>query len=716
MITIYAEKPDVGIKIAAALDEIELSSGKIISFSELKSNEKIVKSQCHKDGYLKITYKREECYVTWGYGHLGELKQAVDYNPEYKNWSKMPMPFIPKTYEIKVKDAVRKQFSLVKKLFEKSSLIVNATDDDREGDLIFDYVYRLTGVKTPFQRVHMASQTKEGLEEAFQHLLSSSEVKERTEAGNARSIADAVVGWNLTACMTLQNKSRDVISVGRVQTPVLNMLVEREKQITDFKPEPYYTISAEFTTNAEEKYKGTHKKKKIADKKAAEELLKKVSGQKGTICEIKKETIKKESPGLYNLTSLQMDANGRFGYSPAKTLEIAQQLYESGYITYPRTTSQYLTEDMESTILDVLDNLNKIPEYAKYISGRTKLLNKSRYFNDKKVESHFAIIPTKSIPSGLAADQQKLYELIAKSIIMMLYGPATLEKMNVTTLVSEEPFLSSGTRIVVPEWMQVDAAVKEEILPDLKEKEIVDGKYKLEEKETQPPKRYTDKTLLAAMVSAGKSLTDEDLKKILSDGEDGGIGTPATRAAIIETLIKRGYIERSGKNLSATAKGISLIDMLPIPEVKSPELTARWEQRLRKIEKGEESLPIFIDDIEEQTKVWVKEIQGSVAKNSIASYKVSLGTCPNCGGEIIRTKWGYGCTGYKTGCKFTISGEIKGKKITEAQVKMLLTKRKTSYLKGFKSDKTGKTYSAALYLDDENKVRMQFPEYKKSEK
>ena len=712
MITIYAEKPDVGSKIAAALDKITLSAGKTITFADLKKNEKVVKAQQAKDGFLKIHYLGEDCIVTWGYGHLGELKQAIDYNPDYKNWSKMPMPFIPSEYEIKVKDNVKKQFNLVKGFFTKSSMIINATDDDREGDLIFDYVYRLTKTKAPFKRVHMASQTKEGLEDAFAHLLTPAEVKNRTDAGNGRSIADAVVGWNLTTKMTLQNKSRDVLSIGRVQTPTLNILVKREKEILAFKPEPYYTIMAEFTTDKGDKYKGAHKLKKIDKKSDAEDILNRISGHKGTVTDIKKENIEKSAPNLYNLSTLQMAANGKYGFTLAKTLELAQQLYEGGYITYPRTTSQYLTEDMEPTINAILNTLEKASTYEKYIVGKPRKFNRSKYFNDKKVESHYAIIPTKTYPFGLTTDQEKIYDLVAKSVIMMLYGAAKLEKTTVTTTVEGEDFISNGNIIVDPQWMLVDSATKEEILPDLKNGQIVDGIYKMEEKETQPPKRYTDKTLLSAMISAGKSLTDEELKKILSAGEDGGIGTPATRAAIIDTLIKRGYAERNGKNIAATAKGISLIDALPIEAVKSAEMTARWEQRLNKIEKGEDSLTSFVHDIEGQTKEWVSEIGTLVEKHSISSYNVSLGKCPSCGKDIIKTKWGYGCSGYKDGCKFTISGKIAGKTITEAQVKTLLSKGKTSYLKGFTS-KAGKQFQAALVLNEKYQIEFQFPDFKK---
>lgn len=708
MIVIYAEKPDVGNKIAAALDEITLSSGKKISYKNLKENEKAVKSQQFKDGYLKINYMKSDCYVTWGYGHLCELKQAVDYDSDYKNWSKMPMPFIPSSYELKVKDEAKKQFKLVKDLFNKASLIINATDDDREGDLIFDYVYRTARCKTDFKRVHIASQTKEGFDDAFSNLVDASSVKSRTDAGNGRSNADAVVGWNITSKMTLQNGSRNILSYGRVQTPTLNLLVKREKEILNFKKSKYYVLNAVFTTDKKENYKAIHTIKKIETKENAKELLNKVSGNIGMVSEINKDTVWRYAPDLYNLSALQMDANSKYGFTLSKTLEIAQQLYEAGYTTYPRTNSRYLTEDMEPVINNILDLLEKDSRYSKFIVGRARKFKFNKYFNDKKVTSHYAIIPTKNIPTSLTPDQEKIYDLISKSVIMMIYGPAETEKIKVITKVNGEDFISNGTRIINPEWLLVDPCIKDDILPNLTLNEKVNGIFNLEEKETQPPKRYTDKTLLGAMVSAGKALEDDELKKILSSESIAGIGTEATRAAIVDTIIKRGYAERNGKNIVATAKGIAAIEALPIEDLKSAELTAKWEQRLKNIEDGTESLSKFMLDIENQTKLWVEEIEKSVEKNSVSSSANIIGKCPACGKNVIKMKWGYGCAGYKEDCKFSI-GEIAGKKLTETQVKQLLDKGITNKISGFKS-KTGKSFSAKLKLVEDNKISFDFPE------
>lgn len=708
MITIYAEKPDVGNKIAAALDKITLSSGKEITFKDLKANEKAVKSQQYKDGYLKIKFKGEDCYVTWGYGHLCELKQASDYNSDYKNWNKMPMPFIPSKYEIKVKDEVKKQFNLVKDLMNKSSLVINATDYDREGELIFAYLYEAAKLTVPFKRAYFSSQTKEGFIEAFDNLKTPAEVKSITDAGRGRSIADFVVGANLTAQMTLKSGTKNVLSIGRVQTPTLNILVERELAIKHFVPTPYYTITANFETASKETYKADYKVKKITKKDTAQEILDKIKGHKGVVKDIQRKTEYKEGPSLYSLSSLQMATNSKYGLTMAKTLEIVQQLYEAGYTTYPRTDSQYLTEDMEPVVNNVLDVLSANNEdYHKLIDKRPRKFDRPKYFDDKKVVSHFAIIPTKSYPkSGLTPQQEKVYDLIARSVITMLYGDAKLENTKVTTVVNGEEFISSGKMVIDPQWMLVDSRVKDELLPTLNVSDEVNGEYKMSEKMTQPPKRYTDKTLLSAMLNSGKELDDAELKKLMATHDIKGIGTEATRASIIETLVRRGYVDRDKKTIFATDKGIQLINALPIKEIKSAELTALWEKRLYDIELGKEDLPTFVKDIEEITKKWVYELGTTVKRGDVASYS-SIGTCPLCGKGIIKTKWGYGCSGYKDGCKFTISGTIAGKKLTDTQVKKLLTKGSTGLIKGFKSS-SGKTFNTELVFDDDHKVIFEF--------
>lgn len=724
MITIIAEKPDVGNKIAAALDCITLSSGKKVSFEELKSYEKAVKSQQAKDGFLKIRFDGQECYVTWGFGHLCQLKQAKDYDASYANWRSMPLPFIPDDYELIVNSVpndktgynakIKKQFSLVKSLINKSDYVVNATDFDREGEVIFAYIYELANCKRPVKRACFASQTKDGIRDAFKALKDRSEMKNVEAAGRMRGIADWVAGANLTVAMTLKNNRKgEILSIGRVQTPTLKMLVDRELAIRNFKPQKFWTIEAEFITKAGEKFNAAHSTKRFDKKADADAILSKVTGHNGTVTDVVEKRAYKDVPQLYSLSALQMDANSRFGMTLKETLDAAQALYDGGYTTYPRTDSRYLTEDMEPVVNKVLDSLKAVPDYAKLINGRARKFDKKKYFDDKKVESHFAIIPTGNIPKNLSYQQEKIYDLISRSVICMLYGNAVLNRTTITTDVNGETFTSSGSSIVDPGFMAVVGGDKETILPALHKGDVVSGSYTEKEKESEPPKRYTDKTLLAAMISAGKDLADEELKKILADPSVAGIGTPATRDAIIETLIKRGYAVRDKKSLSATDKGISLIECLPVDAIKSPEMTARWEKRLHEIERGNDSPYSFRKDIEASVKDWCDQISVSTktvlpaTTSGSGSAKSSFNaTCPNCGKPMRVYQWGYGCSGYNDGCRFSI-GKICGKSLTQKQAERLLNKGDSGVIKGFKS-KTGKTFDAHLILDASNTVKFKF--------
>ena len=721
MITILAEKPDVGNKIAAALDRITLDGGKEVTFSGLKANERAVKAQQTRDGYLKIRYEGQDCVVTWGFGHLGQLKEAKDYDPKYRSWYRIPRPFIPEKYELKPRESggsfdkrTKDQLKLIKKAFDKSDLIINATDFDREGEVIFSYIYELCGCTKPVERVCFASQTKEGITEAFAARKKRSEVASVEAAGRMRGIADWVAGINLTVAMTLKARAKgNVLSVGRVQTPTLKMLVDREKAVRAFKPEKYWTVEAEFTTADGGTYKGQHTGKRFTEKAAAEAVMERIRGGDGTVASVAEKTEEKLPPQLYSLAALQMDANAKYGMTLKETLDAAQALYDGGYTTYPRTDSRYLTEDMAPTVHRVLDSLAKDPEYAPLIEGRERKFAWGRYFNDRKVESHYAIIPTTSRPKNLSGHQAKVYDLIARSVVCMLYGKAVLVKTNVTTDVRGEAFSSSGTRVAEPGYMAVTGRDRETELPALTVGQTVSGAYEMKEKETEPPKRFTDKTLLAAMIGAGKELEDEELRKILEDPDVAGIGTPATRDAIIERLISVGYAERKGKTLCATDRGISLIDALPVEAVKSPALTAVWEKRLHGIERGTEDADAFRRDIEKTVGDWVGEVWAA-DPGLMHTDPVKPETpvpCPVCGKPMWLYPWGWGCSGYdvkeKTGCRFGV-GEKCGRILTEDEVRKLIAERDTGLLTGFRSAKTKKPFKAHLVLDAENKVQFQF--------
>lgn len=719
MIVIVAEKPDVGSKIAAALDKITLAGGKTVTFASLKANEKAVKSQQNKDGYLRISFMGQECYVTWGAGHLCELKHVRDYVPAYKSWSQIPLPFIPEKYEIQLRvgndpkwaDHLARQFGIVKKLINQASLVINATDADREGEVIFAYIYELAKCNKPVKRAWFSSMTQEGLQEAFAKLRDGKEMYDMEQAGRMRGIADWLVGANLTVAMSLKNPAQGVFSLGRVQTPTLNLCVSRELEIRNFKPEPYWTIEAVFTTPSGEQYKAKHHQEKILTHKEADAIIAQITGKSGVVTDIQTKRTFREVPLLYSLSALQMEANSKFGLTLSQTLEVAQKLYDSGYTTYPRTNSQYLTEDMEPAVNKALDALATVPGYASLINGRARKYDHKHFFDNKKVESHHAIVPTGKLPDKLSSYEAKIYDLICKSVIRMLYGPAELEQTKVTTNVNGEDFFTNGHTVVSPGWMAVGDSSKEELLPDLLKGDACSGEYKLNAKETKPPSRYNDKTLLAAMLSAGKTIDDAELRKLLSDPKTGGIGTEATRAAIVQTLEDREYISRNGKSIQATEKGITLIKKLPLESLKSAEMTARWEQRLNNIARGTEAPSAFQKDIEAMVGTWVAEINDKVAATAapIGATKgvVSLGVnCPVCGKPMSVTKWGYGCSGWKDGCKFGI-GTLCQKRITENQARILISSGKSPLIKGFVS-KTGRKFDAFLVLDGAN-IKFEFP-------
>lgn len=707
MITIYAEKPDVARKIAAAIGPIVLSDGKTVKYDDLAKYDKRLKAEFTKQGYIPITWNGKETQVTWGYGHLCGLCDIVDYDPELKHWRDIDLPFVPAHYSIKVAGATSGQFNIVKKLFNKSDLIINATDWDREGELIFAYVYEAAKCKKPYKRVYYSSQNEKAFNEAFSKLVESKEVKNLENAGRSRSIADWLVGVNLTVAASLSGGAyKGVISIGRVQTPTLAMIVDRELAIRNFVSKTYYVPKATFTTSRGDTYIGEYSsKEKVEDKSKMDALVAGLTG-KATVISVDKKTETIGTPNLYSLGTLQMEANSKFGFAASKTLEIVQSLYEMGVVTYPRTNSAFLPEDYEPQAKSALQNLAKQSRYAEYLDGKPIRFNK-KYFDDSKVESHFAIVPTHVAPKSLNEAQEKMYDLIARSLIMTIYPSAKVEKTKIVTEDNGVRFNTSGLTVVEKGWMEVGTPSKESIIPKVKKDEMVKGSYEILEKKTEPPKRYTDKTLIAAMISADKDSDDKDIKS-LSELNIKGIGTEATRAAIIDNLVGRGYIERTKKSIAATDKGIDVIQSLPIETLKSATLTAGWETRLADIANGKEDMNSFISDIEKATKEWCDTIKKDMKMTTVgtASRNTTTIRCPVCGKPLVKHNWGYGCSGYKEGCKFSISGTIAGKKLSDKQIESLVVKGSTSKISGFTS-KAGKKFSAKLKLNG-NKVEFDF--------
>lgn len=719
-IVVFAEKPDIGTRLAATLggcfiNGIELRPEMVAN----KKYEGMIKKERTEKGFLRCRRNGKDYVVTWGFGHLAELKQAVDYDPKYSRWEEDLFPFIPEKYEIKLKEGsgIKKQFKIISELFndKDTEYIINATDADREGELIFDYIYRLAKCKKPYKRLWLSSYTEEAIEKGFASLKEADEVIPLRDAGRCRAIADWLVGSNLTAVATLKfGGYKNMISVGRVQTPTLAILVNREREIQNFKPEPYFELVAVFETEKGEQYKGKWKGKdtdRFSDRKKAEEILAKVQGKNGTVVKCEETKSEEKPPLLYDLTTLQMEANAKYGFSAQKTLDIAQKLYENQFLTYPRTNSRYLSSDLKPEIKRILKALP-----SSYDPYRSNLLNQTlnyskRIFDDDKVESHHAIIPTYKTPSNLSDDEQKIYDLVAKSLIKAFMPNAVWATTKVETEVEREIFYSSGKTLIEPGWRAVDgrtasneADEDEQMLPVLRKgQKVIGRKYEVVEKKTKPPARFTEKTLLAAMETAGKYVEDEELREAMKDR---GLGTPATRAGIIERLIEVGYVKREKKNLVPTTKGIEVIRILPVEAIKSPSLTGEWEYKLNLIERGKASPDEFLRQIEEFTRQMVSELKKE-ERTEIMREENVVGKCPKCGSPVVKNKRGWGCSNWKNGCQFQIWAEVCGKKLTDANARQLLTKGKTSLIKGFIS-KNGKKFDAVLELKDDGRVSFKF--------
>lgn len=698
----------MGSKIAAALDGISIPGGKKVSYSEIGTFEKQLKAQRTKDGFFKISYLGEETYVTWGYGHVCEMCRETDYNKDYKNWRNLPLPFLPHPYRIKLNNS-SSNYPVVKNLFSKSRLVICATDDDREGDLIFAYLYQYMGCKVPFKRALFNSVTEDAIVEAFKsgNLVDSSVRMPVIDAGRARSVADAITGWNMTAAFTLKCGVSDVLSIGRVQTAALDMIVERENEILNFKPEKYYVASARFTTKNNEEYEGACGGKYATLKDAESHIP--ADGTPGTVTSVKSTVQVKENPLLFSLATLQMEANSRFGFTLSHTQELAQSLYDKSFTTYPRTDSSHLTSDMVPEMERVFTMLEST-KYGPLVTKGTAEFRTKHYFDTSKVTGHFAIIPTHNTASGLKDDEEKLYDLIVRSVIAMRYPPAKTEHTDVTTTAGGFDFISKGTSIKDKGWMEILGTPDEKFLPNLSLKEQVFGQYSAEEKQTKPPKRYTDKTMVAAMLTCGKTIEDAELAKMIAAQENGsgGIGRPSTRAEVLKKLESSNYITRQKKSIIPTEKGIWLIKTFPIDDLKSPVITAEWEKRLDEIEKNKDTYDNFIANMEGKVSEWTKEVndmEREAAPGEKADGDTGL-TCPSCGKPIIKYKWGYGCSGYKEGCRFSV-GKIAGKTLSEKQVTELIKNGKIGPISGFKS-KQGKAFSASLKVSDDGSVGFVF--------
>jgi DNA topoisomerase-3 len=695
---IVAEKPSVGRDIASALGRHSKGKGALTG-----------------DGWT----------VTWALGHLAELAPPDAYGEQYKKWRLETLPILPERFKVRVTAKTRDQFAVVKKLLQDPSVteVVNACDAGREGELIFAYLYGLSGCKKPVRRLWISSLTPEAIRSGFAALRDGRSMRPLEDAARSRSESDWIVGMNATRAYSVRfGRPGNVLSVGRVQTPTLRLIVDREKEIEDFKPEKFWTVHARFAREGVT-YDGVwfkNKQNRLKEKEAAEEIAAKVRGGTGTVKKAEQKTASEKPPLLYDLTELQRNANARFGFTAERTLRAAQALYEEKkLITYPRTSSRYLSKDMVGGLkkrVEAAGALNELAPFAEKLLGLSRLPISKRIVDDAKVTDHHAIVPTGKKHSGrLPPDEAKIYDLVARRFLAVFFPAARFENTTVVTEVRGETFLSKGRVVLEAGWRALypdGVGGKKEkeppVLPPIQVgQEWLVAKVGVKEGETKPPPRYSESALLGAMETAGKFVEDEELRQAMKES---GLGTPATRAAIIERLIKVGYVEREKKALVPTGKGRALISLLGESALSSPELTGQWERRLAEMERGAERRPDFMADIGSFTTSLVEGVR-SMEGEKLASPSRSrepLGACPKCGSPVVETKKAYGCSAWKTkGCDFAIWKQVSGKRLSEAQAKQLLVRGRTGQLKGFRS-KAGKPYSAALKLDGDHRVRLEF--------
>ncbi len=684
-------------------------------------------------------YESEDTIITFAVGHLVELTDPEDYDEKFKKWRMADLPIVPEEFRLRPRDKkAEKQLKVIHKLLRRDDVdrIVNACDAGREGELIFAYIYETSGVDKPVERLWISSLTKTAIKEGFEHLRPGEQLAQLEAAARSRSEADWLVGMNATRAATIRGRAwvGGVVSLGRVQTPTLALLVKREREIQAFVPEPYWLVHAEF----DPRYQGLWfegDETRLKEAKRAEEIAAKVSGKDGVVESVERKEQSERAPLLYDLTSLQRDANRRFGFSARRTLQAAQSLYEDKKaITYPRTNSRWLSGDLVPQLKPTAATLQPIGEYAaaaRYVLDLQQL-PLARVVNDSKVSDHHAIIPTdvEHDVSRFSPDERRVFDLVARRFLAVFHPPARYARTTVVTLVEEERFRSRGKVTLEAGWRGVygllsDADAQQQRqdeegenesaeLPPLEQGQAVKcASVEVEAKETKPPPRYTEATLLSAMETAGKLIDDEELREAMKES---GLGTPATRAETIETLIRREYIERAGKDLTPTPKGLQVITMLEAHPLTSPELTGNWEKRLTDIEHGADDRGKFIDDIAEFTRATVEKI-AELDKEKLRPERVELGPCPRCGaqtGEIIKeNSKAYGCTSWKsreeTGCGFVIWKRVAGRTITPELARQLLEEGKTKeVVSGFRS-RAGKPFRARLVLNDEGKVEFDFP-------
>lgn len=649
------------------------------------------------DGY----YEGNGYAVTYTFGHLCTLKEPNDYKPYWKSWDLNNLPMLPEKFETKVvvNSGIQKQFKIVKSLFDKAELVINCGDAGQEGELIQRWVMNEANYKGEVQRLWISSLTTEAIKEGFQNLKPSTDYDNLYYAGFSRAIGDWLLGMNATRLYTVKHGGyKQVLSVGRVQTPTLAMVVNRFKEIENFKPQPYWELQTLYRDTL-----FSYEDGRFLKKEDGEALANKVKESDFEIESITKKKGKEYAPKLFDLTGLQVYCNTKFGFSADETLKIVQKLYEQKVVTYPRVDTTFLPNDVYPKVSGILQKLTNYSKLTQPLLGK-KIKKSSKVFNDKKVTDHHAIIPT-GIQINLQYNQQQVYDIIVKRFIAVFYDDCIVCNTAILGSAAKVVFKTTGKEILEKGWRIVfenpNAKEKESgILPTFVKGEKGSHEPSFLEKETKPPNQFTEASLLRAMETAGKQVDDEELRDLMKEN---GIGRPSTRANIIETLFKRKYIKRNKKQVLPTVTGIQLINTIQNELLKSAELTGSWEKQLKDIEKGEFSAGAFIKNMKRMVDALVYEVrsetkranisQATVIKNRAvkATVKKQAGitaeVCPKCKkGQLLKGKTAYGCSAYNDGCDFVLPFSFAEKKISEKQFVRLLQKGSTVNLKGFKTD------------------------------
>ena len=676
-----AEKPSVAREIAEVLGATEKKNGYI-----------------EGNGYQ----------VTWTFGHLCTLKEPHDYTPDWKRWSLSSLPMVPPRFGIKLisNPTYEQQFKIIEGLMQKAEMIINCGDAGQEGELIQRWVMQKAGAKCPVYRLWISSLTEEAIREGFQKLKEQAEFNRLYEAGLSRAIGDWLLGMNATRLYTLRyGQNKQVLSIGRVQTPTLALIVNRQEEIENFKPEPYWELKTVYRDVTFSATKG-----KFTQKEEGEKFLETVRTSDFTVTDVSTKKGKEYAPRLFDLTSLQVECNKKYAFTADDTLKLIQSLYEKKVTTYPRVDTTFLSDDIYPKVPNTLNGLVDYSELVAPLKG-IKLPKSKRVFDNSKVTDHHAIIPTGVPARNLSDNERKVYDLVARRFIAAFYPDCEISTTTVMGKVEKVEFKVTGKQILKPGWRVVFGADQkdpdadpnqqdeEKVLPDFVIGESGPHQPLLKETWTTPPKPYTEATLLRAMETAGKLVDNDELRDALKEN---GIGRPSTRAAIIETLFKRNYIRKERKSLFPTATGTELIHVIQEELLKSAELTGLWEKKLRQIEKGSYEARTFLEELKQMVNQIVINVLSDQSGRSItieqkkaeeekpkkskaASASKESGekkprkprkkavpapaVCPICHkGTLLRGKTAYGCSEYKNGCTFRLDYATYGADLTDEQL------------------------------------------------